>query len=211
MEIRSFLVGAASGALAFAAVSWILDVDQEKGLGETPSSEAVPTSAPYVELPVAKKDLTADSSPPMKSTDRVTSSKQSEVRQSPTTETHDKAFADGDVPGRDSSLLADRGAELEVEPKDDDWAYYMEQAILQFLTNHPAMAQFDISYIDCRTTKCTIQVIGYDESTGPTWQRILYDMRQQPWREFDQWGTSTDINDGRPVITTGLRRQQSKN
>lgn len=211
MDTKSFLIGAASGALVFAAVSWVRDADQENGLPEAPSSEATPTTAPNVELPVAKEERTADSSPTMQSTDRVTSSKQSEARQTPATETHDQPIADNDIPDRSSGLVAGRRAELEVEPKDDGWAYYMEQAILQFLTNHPAIAQFDISYIDCRTTECTIQVIGYDESTGPTWQRILYDMRQQPWREFDEWGTSTQIKDGRPVITTGLQRQQSKN
>ena len=211
MDTKSFLIGAASGALVFAAVSWVRDADQENGLPEAPSSEATPTTAPKLGLPVAKEERIADSSPTMQSTDRVTPSKQSETRQTPATETHDQPIADSDIPDRSSGLVAGRRTDLKVEPKDDGWAYYMEQAILQFLTNHPAIAQFDISYIDCRTTECTIQVIGYDESTSPTWQRIIYDLRQQPWSEFDVWGSSVFIDDGRPVTRTQLHRQQSRN
>ncbi len=211
MDTKSFLIGAASGVLVFAAVSWVRDADQENGLPEAPSSEATPTTAPNVGLPVAKEERTADSSPTMQSTDRVTSSKQSEARQTPATEAHDQPIADSDIPDRSSGLLAGRRTELEVEPKDDGWAYYMEQAILQFLTSHPAITQFDISYIDCRTTVCNIQVIGYDESTGPTWHRIIYDLRQQPWSEFEMWGSSVFIEDGRPVTRTRLHRQQNRN
>jgi len=82
----------------------------------------------------------------------------------------------------------------------------MDGAITQFLGSYPTINEFDISYVDCRTTLCQIQVTGYDESTGPTWNRIMYDMRQQPWAEFGESGTSHFDVDGRFVILQTLRR-----
>jgi hypothetical protein len=97
-------------------------------------------------------------------------------------------------------------ATLELEPKDDSWAYYMEQTLLQFLGRHPSMAQFDIQSIECRTTKCLIEVTGYDESTVPVWQQVMYDIRQQPWSEFVQAGSSSGTIDGRVTIVGTLQR-----
>jgi len=97
-------------------------------------------------------------------------------------------------------------AELQSEPKDGSWGYFMDGAITQFLGSYPTINEFDISYVDCRTTLCQIQVTGYDESTGPTWNRLMYDMRQQPWAEFGESGTSHFDVDGRFVILQTLRR-----
>lgn len=92
------------------------------------------------------------------------------------------------------------------ESKDDSWAYFMEQAMLQFLMSHAAMHEFDLEYIECRTATCQIAVAGYDESTGPTWQRVMHDMRHQPWYEFGQVGSSSGEVEGRFVTITELRR-----
>jgi hypothetical protein len=211
VNIKSFLIGAASGALVFAAVNWILEAGRENGLTEAPSSAAKSTIAPIAGPPVAREDRPADSSLPMRSTDRVTASKRSEPRQFPTTETHDQPIADSDVPDRDSGLVADRRANLETEPKDEGWAYNLEQGILQFLTNHPAIAEFEISYIKCRTTVCYIKAIGYDKSTGPTWQRIIDDMREHFRGEFGQVGSGYTDSEGRLVIIANLHRLQPEN
>ncbi len=96
--------------------------------------------------------------------------------------------------------------QLGAEPKDVSWAYYMEQTLLQYLSSHSSIAQFDISLIDCRTTQCLIEVIGYDESTVPVWQQVMYDIRQQPWSEFGQYGTSSGVVDGRLTIVGTLYR-----
>lgn len=96
---------------------------------------------------------------------------------------------------------------LELEPKDDSWAYYMEQTLLQFLSAHPSINQFDISSIDCRTTKCQIEVFGFDESTLPVWQQVMYDIRQQPWSEFGQYGSSSGNVDGHLMIVSTLHKK----
>lgn len=98
-------------------------------------------------------------------------------------------------------------AKLELEPKDDSWAYYMEQTLLQFLSAHPSIDQFDISSIDCRTTKCQIEVFGFDESTVPGWQQVMYDINQQPWSEFGQYGSGSGNVDGRLLIVGTLHRE----
>ena len=93
---------------------------------------------------------------------------------------------------------------LLAEPKNISWAYDREFAINQFLSNHPAAAAFEIPYAECRTTHCQIKAIGVDESTGPTWQRIAFDMTRQPWYDFVQHGSSSGTVDGRHVIITDL-------
>ena len=101
--------------------------------------------------------------------------------------------------------FAERARErLLAEPKNISWAYDREFAINQFLLNHPAAAEFEIPYAECRTTHCQIKAIGVDESTGPTWQRIAFDMTRQPWYDFVQHGSSSGPVDGRHVIVTDL-------
>lgn len=114
----------------------------------------------------------------------------------------------GNEPKGTSYWLDKRRSDLMSEPKDDSWAYYMEQTILQFLASHPAMSEFDVSYIECRTTTCQIQVVGFDASTGPTWQRIMYDFGQQVPDQFYQSGWSGFELDGRAVFVQTLKRNQ---
>jgi hypothetical protein len=95
---------------------------------------------------------------------------------------------------------------LELESKDESWAYYMEQTLRQFLSSHPLAAQFDISRVECRMTICQVQVVGYDSSTGPVWQQVMYDIRQQPWSDFGQYGTSSGNIDGRFLLLGTLWR-----
>lgn len=74
--------------------------------------------------------------------------------------------------------LEQRRAELDAEARDDSWAYYMEETLTQYLARHPGIVEFDVSYVECRTSFCQLQVIGFDASTEPTWSRIMYDLRQ---------------------------------
>jgi len=104
------------------------------------------------------------------------------------------------------SWFAHRRSALMEEPKDDSWAYFMEQAILQFLSNHAAMPEFTLDFIECRSTRCQIGVVAYDENTWPTWQRVMYDMRQQPWYEFGEVGSTWGDVEGRNMAFTELHR-----
>ena len=51
---------------------------------------------------------------------------------------------------------------LESEPKDDSWSYFMEQTLQLFISGHAEADKFSIFHIECRTTICEIQAIGFD-------------------------------------------------
>jgi len=117
-------------------------------------------------------------------------------------EAHKDLLARQDGAGR-----SDVHAELEAEPEDDSWSYFMEQALNQFISRHPNTSKFAIFNIECRTTLCEIQAVGYDDSTSPDWSRILYDLQQEPWYEFGQVGTSSTDYQGQLAVVTHLRRR----
>ncbi len=97
---------------------------------------------------------------------------------------------------------------LDTELRDDAWSYFAEQSITQFLGSHPQGSEFDVEYVECRSTICQLKVTGYDASTGPTWQRIMFDLRQEPWAEFRQHGnTWGDVEGGFVIIETMYRDQ----
>jgi hypothetical protein len=106
-------------------------------------------------------------------------------------------------------LWADKAkAKLMEEPEDTAWAPYMEQNISMFLSRHPAAGEFEIAYIDCRTSRCQVKAIGFDESTGPTWNRIVFEMTREPWATIGETGSSFGMLDGRFVIVQDLHRRQ---
>jgi hypothetical protein len=95
---------------------------------------------------------------------------------------------------------------LESEPIDESWSYFMEQTLQMFISNHAEASKFSIFHIECRTSMCEVQVIGFDESTASDWSRILYDMSLQPWYEFGQVGTTQNGYQGQLAILTRLTR-----
>ena len=111
--------------------------------------------------------------------------------------------------GGNSGGRATQHAELEAEPEDDSWSYFMEQSITIFLSQHRNADLFSVFSIECRTTLCEIQVIGFDQSTSPDWQRVLFDLTQQPWYDFGMVGTSIDDFQGQLAIVTYLTRRPS--
>lgn len=188
MDSKSFMVGAICGAIVGVTAGWLLSDNDEKQV--RPTEELKANSAiESDEAPVDRVTPTTPRTP--KTADQDTSV--------PPTANGGKVEAAAPWP-------ANLREELEVEPKDDSWAYYMEQTLLQFLSTHSSITQFDISRIECRTTKCLIEVTGYDESTVPVWQQVMYDIRQQPWNEFGQYGTSSGTVDGRVTIVGTLQR-----
>ena len=196
MDIKAFVLGAASGALAFATVSWILKTNNENELTEEPNLEDKQTIVPNAGSVDSITDPLLDAASTNESGGANAEPERTLVP------TYDRSIA---YP--DSGSAEDVHPVFESEKKDNSWSYYMEQAMLQFLADHPAIAQFEISSIDCRTTRCQVQVIGFDESTAPVWHQVMYDMYQQPWSEFGQHGNSSRVIDGRLVITETMHRK----
>jgi hypothetical protein len=188
MDSKSFMLGVICGAFVGATAGWLLgDSDKKEA---TTRQEPVANTAGISE--VESVDLTTPN-----------------VQHTPKTADRDKLELPSESVADVDSVApwpANLKEQLEAEPKDDSWAYYMEQTLLQYLSGHSSIAQFDISRIDCRTTQCLIEVIGYDESTVPVWQQVMYDIRQQPWSEFGQTGTSFGVINGRLTIVATLHR-----
>jgi hypothetical protein len=189
MDSRSFIFGAACGAILGVGAGWVLGNDAETEA--TSEAELEPIAASVSNLKrvesTAPKDTQAGATVANPDAPGTPTAKENRI--------------DDAVP-----WPANQWQELELEPKDDSWGYYMEQTLLQFLGSHPSIAQFDISRVECRTTKCQVEVIGYDESTAPVWEQVMYDMRQQPWSEFGQYGSSSGTIGSSFVIVGTLWR-----
>ena len=198
MDARSFILGVACGAFLVVAAGWWLEgsdgseFDTSRGQGINPA--IIPYAGPSGSTTPRVQDT------PRATTQETPRATTQETTEQPSTERSSAASASR----WPSSLIAD----LEAEPKDDSWAYYMEQTMLQYLSSHSSIPKFDISRIECRTTKCQIEVIGYDESTVPVWTQVMYDIRQQPWSEFGEYGSSVGTVDGRLVIIGTFHRVQ---
>lgn len=80
--------------------------------------------------------------------------------------------------------MAQLHRQLESEAEELSWSPYMEAQIAGYLSQKPALAEFSIPLIECRTTLCEVQVIGYGESPMQNWMNATADMRAQPWYEF---------------------------
>jgi hypothetical protein len=190
MNSRSFVSGAVCGALVVVAAGWLLSGSDEKE--EVVKARAEPNVPRTSDL----KPIESTAPNPGKVEVPVDDPSTLEV---PTTRPGGVEAA--------TSWPANQWQKFEREPKDSSWAYYMEQTLRQFLGSHPSAARFDISRIECRTTKCQLQVVGYDESTLPVWQQVMYDIRQQPWSEFGQYAASSGDVDGSFVLIGTLWRQ----
>ena len=231
MNIKSFIAGAIFGAIVFAVATRLMvddDLTQPvpPNTAQTvrpPTSDAPSTARNPLRPPTfATQNIQTAARPepvptpaiePIeadRSVDQPSTSSQIKlpeiVTPAPITELHKKLLAENKDKDRHSNKPTDAHAELEAEAKDDSWAYYMEQSLQQFLAGHPDSPNFVISNIECRTTMCEIQAIGYDESTGPAWNAMLFDMRQQPWFDFSESGSSSSSIDGSMAIITTLRR-----
>jgi len=213
MHIKSFTVGAICGAIAIAGASWMSGSSGPNLLAdESKFKNELHTEAP-TDMPAERQGRLLEMSAAVEpandqlEVEGIDVLKPADFSPVPITETHKMLLPNKGIPDKHSGNVADVHAALEAEPKDDGWAYYMEQTLQQFLASHPDIVNFEISNIECRTTICELQVVGFDESTNPVWSQIMYDMRHQPWSEFGQTGNSSSTVDGRLAIITHLHRK----
>jgi len=193
MDTKSFILGVACGAFVVAAAGWLLDGNNE--------NKVTNVQRPALDSAVIPAAESLDSTVPI-----------SQQTPEPTNQIAPEPLIANDSNTNSTSPWPENLRErLMAEPKDESWAYYMEQTLLQYLGSHSSIAQFDISSIECRTIKCQIEVVGYDQSTAPVWQQIMYDIRQQPWSEFGQYGTSSGTVDGRLVIVGTFHKVSAEN
>lgn len=224
MHPRSFIAGAVVGAVLTALLIQAIEpaaVDNVATLAESDQKVSVSVSeAPDQTRQAAiseglREEATgrapinepapeaAQAQDPVLPTQSPVSSRSTPV---PATEQHRALldeYADADP---EATAPSNNRRELEAEPRDHEWSYFMEQSIGQYLAGHPESIYFDVAGIECRSSICEIQSFGVDENAGPRWGIVVHDLRNQPWNDFGQSGSSTSTIDGRLVILTHLRR-----
>lgn len=61
----------------------------------------------------------------------------------------------------------------------------MEGQLAQYFGSKPELAQFDFSLIDCKTTVCEVDVLGYGSDALTRWNVGTADFVAQPWHDFN--------------------------
>lgn len=199
MEFKSFALGAIVGGVVVAgATALVVDRDTEP----QPNDVATPQEASPLEN---EGSASASLEPQLSAIIETESPSSLDEPDGPV----EAAVPEGQANTEQDWFTAER-RQLAKEPRDISWSYFVEQAMSQFLTDHAAMSQFGVEYIECRTRTCQIGTEAYTEMAKPDWQRVLYDLRQQPWYEFGQVGTTSGMVDGRRMIVTELQRQSNE-
>lgn len=76
-------------------------------------------------------------------------------------------------------------ARYESDEREESWATYMEGQLAAYFAQKPSLAQFYISLIDCRTSVCSIHVLGYGPDALTQWNTATADLVSQQWFEFN--------------------------
>lgn len=157
------------------------------------------------DVPISEgENATPDPSQPAQQSLRPTNPKPASYRPIPVTEHHAKLLQGNTrEPG-----IGWQHEQLEFEEEDVSWAYEMELRIREFLNAHPSAALFQVPSIECRTTRCQIQALGYDSAAVGHWGLMMDQMREQPWFNFFGTGSSSsNIDGGGHAIVTFLERE----
>ena len=113
----------------------------------------------------------------------------------------------GEGADRVSIIRSQAQIDREAEDKDVDWAFHMEQRLQQLVAQRPSAPQFDVTRIECRQTFCELQAFAYDEIALPAWQRLMDEIKEQPWSQFGIAGTTSGNVNGRLVVRMTLFRR----
>jgi hypothetical protein len=81
-------------------------------------------------------------------------------------------------------------SQLESEEREASWAAFMEGQITAYLAQKPALQTYSIVLVECRTSLCEIQAIGYGPAAQVVWLTETSDMPSQPWFEFSDMSNS---------------------
>lgn len=76
-------------------------------------------------------------------------------------------------------------ARYESDGREESWASYMEGQLAAYFAQKPSLAQFYFSLIDCRTSVCSVHVLGYGPDALTRWNTATADLVSQQWFEFN--------------------------
>lgn len=91
----------------------------------------------------------------------------------------------------------DLHSRFETEDREDSWASYMEEQFAAYFADRPALAQFNIPLIHCRTSICEVHAIGYGPDAYVIWTGATAGIQYEPWHDFRRLSVSTkDVEPG---------------
>lgn len=97
---------------------------------------------------------------------------------------------------------------IESEARDNDWSYYIEQQLRNFFGAATVNVGIDTIHVECRSTLCEIQAIGYNEIAASQWQQIFQQMRDQAWAsEFSGSNLYSTDQDNKIIMFAFLIRK----
>ncbi len=76
-------------------------------------------------------------------------------------------------------------ARYENDEREESWATYMEGLLTDYFARKSSLDQFYFSLIDCRTSVCSVHVLGYGSDALTQWNTATADIVSQPWFEFN--------------------------
>jgi hypothetical protein len=90
---------------------------------------------------------------------------------------------------------------MEKEVRSTFWSAHMEAELGTYLLGNPELAaQFTFPVIQCRSSMCEVQAIGYGPEASATWEAAMSDMDKQSWFDFTSVGGPSESRDGTTII-----------
>jgi hypothetical protein len=109
----------------------------------------------------------------------------------------------------DSAQITQKHSELEREPRDDSWSYYMEQMLSSYFAARAPQVGVEIVGIACRTTACEVQAIDTSEMPAAL-SGLLGAATRESWWEFTTMNASSSTHEGRSIAIVFLNRGKKK-
>ena len=98
---------------------------------------------------------------------------------------------------------------LQAETKDHSWAPFIENQIAEHFSKIPALESVNYHHVECRTTRCEVQLTISDPSTAIAWTLELKEFENQPWNDLEFTIYNVPADDDLIRIVWLLKRKNS--
>lgn len=98
---------------------------------------------------------------------------------------------------------------LQAEAVDHSWAPFVESQITEHFSTIPELESVIYHHIECRMTRCEVQLTIPDASTGLAWVLELGEFANQPWNDLEFEVYNVPANDELDRIVWVLKRKDS--
>lgn len=98
---------------------------------------------------------------------------------------------------------------LQAETIDHSWAPFVESQIAEHFFGAPEFESVNYHHLECRMTRCEVQLTISDPSTAIAWTLELKDFHSQPWNDLEFTIYNVPADDDLMRILWLLRRKNS--